>query len=141
MVDPGVKEEREEKKSCIQCGKELKGFNEIKIGGQTFKVCNKQCAKLLAEQIKEERKDKLDKSRIDLKMNQRELAFKMAQIATGVLEKNESKLYNVVSFPKDDLKPKHVLENEIDMIKFHLIQKEKEIKNMEDLEKEDVKPT
>ncbi|HEC66433.1 MAG TPA: hypothetical protein ENI23_14195 [bacterium] len=136
-MDKGVKEEREEKNSCIQCGKELKGYNDINIGGQTFKVCNKECGKELKRQIKEERAEKLIEKHNDLVMIKRELAYKKTQIDTAVIENNESKLYTLLSFPKDGLKPKFVLENEIGMINIMIERKEKEIANIKELEEKD----
>ena len=140
-MDEGIKEDRKNKNSCIQCGKILEKFEEVKAGGQVFKVCNKTCGKEFIRELRETRQDKLEKTKIDLKMNERELAYKKAQIGSVVLERNESKLYNLVSYPKDDLKPKHVLENERDMIEFQIKNKMKEIKNMEEQEEEDVRTT
>lgn len=131
----------EKKDTCISCGKELVNKVLVRFGGQEFKVCCKRCEKQFIEDMKEERRLKLKKAEIDLKMRNRELAYKQVQIKDKSMEKNESKLYNLVSFPKDDLKPKFVLENEVDMLNFMIKEKEKEIKNMKELEEQDAKIT
>lgn len=131
----------EKKDTCISCGKELVNKVLVRFGGQEFKVCCKRCEKQFIKDMKEERRLKLKKAEIDLKMRNRELAYKQVQIKDKSMEKNESKLYNLVSFPKDDLKPKFVLENEVDMLNFMIKEKEKEIKNMKELEEQDAKIT
>ncbi len=131
-MDKGIVEERKNKNSCIQCGKILDKFLETKFGGQVFKVCNTKCEKLFIEQMKETRKENLGKAKADLKMYERELAYKRVQVEGEVIEKNESKIYNIRSFPKDDIKPKFVLENEIDILNAQLRKKKEEIKNMEE---------
>ena len=131
-MDEGVVEERENKNSCIYCGKVLDKFVETKFGGQVFKVCNKKCEKLFIAEMIETREYNLEQAIIDLRMARRELSYKKAQLGTGVLEKNESPLYTTRSFPKDEVKPKFVLENEIDMIEFQIKKKIKIVKNMEE---------
>lgn len=140
-MDEDIAEERKSKNSCIQCGKELKESEqpsiEVKFGGQVFKVCSEECSNIFVVDMKKERKDNLEKAKIDLRMNERELAYKTAQLGTDILEKNESKLSNIRSFPKDDIKPKFVLENEIETIQFQIKKQRQKIKNMEETQKDD----
>ncbi len=131
-MDKGVVEERKEKNSCIQCGKVLKEFKETKFGGQVFKVCKEECEKLFQADMKEEREINLIQKNLDIRKLERELIYKETQIKTGSLEKNESKLTNLLSFPKDELKPKFILESEAEVIKVMLGKKREELKNMEE---------
>ena len=131
-MDEDVKEERENKNSCIQCGKILDKFLETKFGGQVFKVCNKECEKLFQSGMREERESNLIQKQLDIKKLERELIYKETQIKTGSLETNESKLTNLLSFPKDELKPKFILESEAEVIKVMLTKKREELKNMEE---------
>ena len=140
-MDKGVKEEREKKNSCIQCGKELDESKspilETKIGGQVFKVCDSECEKKLREQTAEERKDRKEQAFTDIKIYEREIAYKKVQLEGKVIEKNHSVLYNTRSFPKDDLKPKFVLETEIERLNELKEISRKIIKNIKELEEED----
>ncbi len=138
-MDKEIVKERTEKNSCIQCGKILEEFKESKFGGQVFKVCNEDCEKEFIKQMKEQRAENIAKAKIDLKMYGRELTYKKVQLDGTVIEKNESKIYIIRSFPKDDIKPKYVLECEMDIINAQIKQKKEEIKNMEELEDQDVK--
>ncbi len=144
-MDEGVKQEREEKKCCIQCGKELDESKspilETKIGGQVFKVCNSDCEKKLRKQTKEEREDRLEQAQTDIKIYNREIAYKKVQLDGKVIEKNTSVLYNTRSFPKDEMKPKFILETEIERLKEMKKISERIIKNIKKLEEEDAKAT
>lgn len=136
-MDKDVIEEREQKKNCVQCGKELKNFKEIKFGGQVFKVCDKKCEKLFIADMTKERKDRLKKTEEAIAIDQKELAYKKIQFKGEVVEKNQSVLYNLRSFPKDDLKPKFVLEIEINMIEESIKKREEIIKNIKEAEEKD----
>ncbi|KKL14709.1 hypothetical protein LCGC14_2512950, partial [marine sediment metagenome] len=65
-----------------------------------------------------------------------EIEYKENQLEKGIIEKNESTLYNLASFPKDEVKPRFVLDIEISMMKQMLIEKEESLKIMKELEKE-----
>ena len=127
----------EKKKTCISCGKELVGHIQTMSGGKAFNVCDEKCGKDFLREMKDTRSDKLEKSELDLKMLKRELAYKQAQLSSDSIEKNESKIYNILCSPIDDKKPKFVLENERDMIVIMIDRKEKEIKNIKELEEKD----
>lgn len=143
----GLKEKLEENKlamdKCTQCGTELvkDKFLPVKFGKKEFRMCSTDCKNEFLEVMKKERSTLLEKAGLDVKMRERELAYKKSQIGTTVLEKNESNLYNTCSFPKDEVKPIFLLKNEIDMIEFLIKNKIDEIKNMEELKEEDAKPT
>jgi len=75
------------------------------------------------EQLAYERKITIARINNDLRMIERERLFKQIQIDGTVVERNESKYYNGSTFTKDDIKPKFILENEVDI----LTQRKKEL--------------
>lgn len=68
-----------------------------------------------------------------------EINYKENQIDSEIIEENLSQLYNLVSFPLNKKKPKHVLKIEIEMLKKAKKGKEKSLKIMEELQVEDRK--
>ncbi|KKN19161.1 hypothetical protein LCGC14_0948470 [marine sediment metagenome] len=68
-----------------------------------------------------------------------ELKYKENQMDSEIVEENVSTLYNLVSFPKDKTKPRHVLKIEIEMLKRQIKKKKKILKIMQELQVEDEK--
>ena len=68
-----------------------------------------------------------------------EKKFKENQLKTEIVEENISTLYNLVSFPINKKKPKHVIEIEVEMLERNIKKKNQELKIMEELQVEDKK--
>lgn len=88
------------------------------------------------EQVIKDREVSIDKTRDNLIFLNKELKYKEDQLKGEIIERNQSGLYNITSFPMDDKKPKHVIEIEIGMIKKIIKAKEENLKIMDDLQKE-----
>ena len=90
------------------------------------------------EQIIYNRKQSKRILKVDMECLRREKGYKQNQLSSGkVVEKNESKLYNASSFPKDEVKPKFILENEIKVIERLLEEKQDQLDNLKKSEEED----
>ena len=64
-----------------------------------------------------------------------EKKYKQDQLTSGkILEKNESRLYNCSSYPKDGVKPRFALENEIRVINRLLNDKHSQLANIKKIE-------
>lgn len=92
--------------------------------------------KVSEEQILQDRKVTIQKTEVNISCLEKEIEYKENQLEKGIIEKNESTLYNLASFPKDEVKPRFVLDIEISMMKQMLIEKEESLKIMKELEKE-----
>ncbi len=134
MVKPVQEEKAVE--SCAQCGNRLVG--EFLVDRE-LKFCNDGCFQLFVTQAIKDRAVSLEKATDGVKWIKEEVKYKENQLKKGITEKNLSELYNLVSFPSDDKKPKHVLTIEIEMLKKGIAAKEESIKTMNELQVEDKK--
>jgi len=91
------------------------------------------------EQLIKDRDTSIDKTKDNISFLNKELKYKENQLKGKIVERNQSTLYNVTSFPIDDKKPRHVLEIEVGMIKKIIEAKENQLKTMEELQVEDKK--
>ena len=97
----------------------------------------KQLAKdgITEEQLEHNRKQQKKVLEVDIQCLGREKKYKQDQLDSGnILEKNESRLFNTSSFPKDEVKPKFILENEISVIDRLLIDKQNQLDNLKCLQ-------
>lgn len=103
----------------------------------------KEKVELTREQIAYERKITIERTELDIKMMTREMIFKKAELNSGeIVEKNESNIYQMSTFPKDEKKPSFVIENEIDILERRIYEKQSQIDKIKQLELEDAtKPT
>lgn len=92
------------------------------------------------EQTIKDREISIGKTKDNLSFLKKELKYKTDQLTNNkIIERNQSGLYNITSFPIDDIKPKHVLEIEIGMIQKIMEAKQDQLKIMEELQIEDEK--
>lgn len=85
-------------------------------------------------QIIKDRAVSIQKTGESIKWIIEEIKYKEDQIDSEIIEENISQLYNLVSFPKDKKKPKHVIKIEIEMLKTGKKSKEKTLKIMKELQ-------
>ncbi|HEC64119.1 MAG TPA: hypothetical protein ENI23_02360 [bacterium] len=93
--------------------------------------------KLEEEQIINQRKLQKRRLESDLRGNNRELEYKQFQLTNGILEKSETSILIARSFPKDDVKPSFMIENEIDVLKVKSEEINEQLKGIEEMERED----
>ena len=89
------------------------------------------------EQIIKDREVSIEKTEDSIKWIGEEINYKENQIDNEIIEENISQLYNLVSFPKDKKKPKHVLKIEIEMLKKAKKRKERSLKIMKEIQIKD----
>lgn len=90
-------------------------------------------------QIISDRGVTIEKTIDSIKWIQEEIEFKENQLDNVITEENISQLYNLVSFPMDKKKPRHVLKIEIEMLKKAIKGKKNNFKIMQELQIEDKK--
>lgn len=101
---------------------------------------NKQLEK--QEQIEYERKIRKERLEVEIGCIQRDMAYKQNQVDTGLI--TETRAINqipgnpaiILDGYSDGLKPKHILENEIEQHKLRIKEKEEQIANIKKLEEE-----
>ena len=87
------------------------------------------------EQLEYERKNTKRILKVDIGCLTAEKKYKQDQLDSGeILEKNESRLFNTSSYPKDEVKPKFILENEIKVINRLLEDKQEQLENITKME-------
>ena len=94
------------------------------------------------EQIDYERKITKQRLSTDVNCLKRELIYKELEVSSGnIMEKNESKFYMSTTVAADDIKPRFIIENEIDIIKQKLSEIRDRINEITNLEEEDAEAT
>ena len=89
------------------------------------------------QQIMKDREVSIEKAADTINWMTEELKYKEDQLDNEIIEENVSQLYNLISFPKDRKKPRHVIKIEVGMIKRVIKAKKKTIKIMEELQRID----
>ncbi len=89
------------------------------------------------EQIIKDRAVSMEKAAESISWYQEEIDYKENQLNTKIVEENISTLYNLLSYPLDHKKPKHVLKIEVIMLKKLKKQKEDSLEIMKELQIED----
>ena len=100
-------------------------------------VKNKIPEEVPLSQIIADREISIEKTEDSINWITEEINYKEDQIDSEIVEENISQLYNLVSYPKDKKKPKHVLKIEIQMLKKAKKNKEKSVKIMKELQLKD----
>ncbi len=90
-------------------------------------------------QIIKDRAVSMEKTEDGINWITEEIKYKENQLKNKIVEENTSQLYTLLSFPKDNKKPRHVLEIEVEMLKGAKTGKEKSLKIMKELQVEDKK--
>ena len=88
-------------------------------------------------QIIKDRAVSMEKTEDSINWIQKEIDYKANQLDKKIVEENISQLYNLVSFPLNHKKPRHVLEIEIGMLKKSREGKKKILETMQELQVED----
>ena len=89
------------------------------------------------EQTIKDREVSIEKTIDSINWIQEEIKFKDDQLDSVIIEENISQMYNLVSFPLNHKKPKHVLKIEVEMLKKVKKAKQKTLKIMEELQIKD----
>lgn len=92
------------------------------------------------EQLEYERKVTLERAETDIRCLEREKKFKESELQEGaIIEKNESTYLSMSTFPQDEIKPKFIVENELDIINQKIKEKKRQIEKIKQVEEEDAK--
>ena len=92
-------------------------------------------------QIISDRAVSMEKAEESISWYQDEIDYKENQLKTKIVEENISTSYNLLSYPLDHKKPRHVLKIEVVMLKKLKKQKEDSLKIMKELQAKDKNAT
>jgi len=107
--------------------------------------CEK-CEVLKAEQTARERKESIEKGGINIKIIQREIAFKIKQLETGITETRsihkipDGSVVTVDGYV-DNLKPEFIIKNELDLLNYNIETYKRQIADIKKAEEEDARET
>lgn len=127
---------------CENCGKKFADAIYIqKVGGKETRLCSKECVKEYKFLVSEQRRMRVERLEKQIICLNRDVVFKTEEINTG----NILETLAVNQIPgqpacilegfKDGLKPKHIIQNEIELRELEIKLKQEEIANIKKLEK------
>ena len=147
-MDKGEKKQVPEIKEpdifCEQCAKKITDkLIKEKLGGQEKVFCSQDCLKLFKINIAEQREISKERTQGDIDFMERENTFKKNQVDSGKIV--ETRMVNkvpgqpsiVIEGYKDGLKPKYIIQNEIDRNNQLIKERKRQLENIRKSEEED----